>query len=187
MHTTLYQLSDNELHLSYKLEDNKEALGVLFDRYYHTVYGVCLKYLEDSEKAKDAAMSIFEKLIKDLKEHDIEYFKAWLYMVSKNYCLMQLRKKTPLTKQLENVEPFVMETDDTIHHIREQEMQLDAMHTYLHELPTEQKKCIELFYLQKKTYNDICTETGFTFMQVKSFIQNGKRNLKLKLTNTTNE
>jgi RNA polymerase sigma-70 factor (ECF subfamily) len=180
-------LSDNELHLLYKQEDNMQAYTLLFERYYTIVYGICMKYLQDSENAKDATMQIFEKMINDLKVHDIQYFKAWLYMVSKNFCLMQLRSKMPLTKQIELIEPYIVENEESIHLIHEKERQLNNMHDAMTHLPIEQRQCIGLFYLEKKTYEQICNETGFTFMQVKSFIQNGKRNLKQKLTIKENE
>jgi RNA polymerase sigma-70 factor (ECF subfamily) len=46
------------------------------------------------------------------------------------------------------------------------------------ELSQEQRHCVTLFYLQKKSYQQISESTGFNYMQVKSFIQNGKRNLR---------
>ena len=122
-----------------------------------------------------------EKLIPDLKKHKIDYFKSWLYRVTQNACLMELRKKSALTKPLEENLAISMENDNGLHLIVEKERLLVSMENELANLPPEQQKCIRLFYLEQKSYNDICSLTGFTFKEVKSYIQNGKRNLKLKL------
>lgn len=140
-----------------------------------------MKYLKDSELAKDAMMQIFEKLFVDLKRHDIEFFKAWLYRVSQNYCLMQLRSNKHLTKSVDEYPELGMEYKDELHPIEEKENLLSQMEYALSELNEEQKKCVTLFYLEQKSYQEIMDLTGYSFMQVKSHIQNAKRNLKLKM------
>ncbi len=181
MKQTLKNLSDLELLQLYKAKDDKEAIGILFERYYHLVLGVGMKYLKDSGLAKDMSMRVFEKLIVDVKRHTIEYFKSWLYRVATNECLMELRKNKKITKSTDDIILSNMESEDNLHQREEKEELLSDMEHQLELLPEEQKKCIKLFYLERKSYNDICALTGFTFMQVKSFIQNGKRKLKQKL------
>ena len=61
------------------------------------------------------------------------------------------------------------------------------MATSLEELNPEQKQCLILFYLEKKSYQEISENTGFSLMQVKSYIQNGKRNLKILLDKKMNK
>ena len=51
-------------------------------------------------------------------------------------------------------------------------------------LNPEQKQTVELFYLQEKSYKEIVDQTGFSMNDVKSYIQNGKRNLKIMLSKT---
>jgi RNA polymerase sigma factor (sigma-70 family) len=174
----LLNTSDEDLVIAYKGTKDPIVFTELYNRYKHLVLGICLKYFGDKELAKDATQQIFEKLFLDLHKQNIVFFKAWLHTVSKNHCLMQLRKATIKIKQTEDIEQYDMENEDTLHLAFEKENNLNKMHLALQKLEPNQKICIEAFYLNKKSYNDIILQTGFTFMEVKSFIQNGKRNLK---------
>lgn len=178
--------SDNELITEYKATKNNVFVGILYKRYSHLVLGLSLKYLKDVDEAKDAVMQIFEKLLSDLLKHNIEYFKSWLYTLSKNHCLMILRtKQSRLKKEIDlqvNADSF-METESSLHPntSEEKEKQYTLLEKAIDELNEDQKKCIELFYLKEKSYNQIVDLTGYSLNEVKSFIQNGKRNLKIKL------
>lgn len=178
--------SDLELITEYKNTKNNVFVGILYKRYSHLVLGLSFKYLKDEDEAKDAVMQIFEKLLSDLLRFNIEYFKSWLYTFSKNHCLMILRgKQVRLKKEIDmqiHADSF-METESNLHlnKAAEKEMQYTSLEKAISELNPDQKKCIELFYLQDKSYNDIVDLTGYTMNDVKSFIQNGKRNLKIKL------
>ncbi|MDF2438461.1 MAG: sigma-70 family polymerase sigma factor [Bacteroidota bacterium] len=143
-----------------------------------------MKYLKDEDDSSDASMQIFEKLLKDLKKHEIQQFKGWLHMVCKNFCLMQLRSgQTKLKHQKELYKDFagIMENDLGLHHSLEytKELQLNYMEECMKGLNNEQRLCIELFYLQEKSYNEVAAMTSFSMNNVKSYIQNGKRNLKI--------
>ncbi|MBK6266919.1 sigma-70 family RNA polymerase sigma factor [Marivirga sp. S37H4] len=147
----------------------------------HLVYGVCLKYFKDREQSQDAVMAIFEELIIKLPKFEIENFKSWLYVLSKNHCLMELRKqKRSLTDHLESSSYNHMENVQFVHHDDEAltEENLDRLNDCIAQLKIEQKQCIELFYLEKKSYQEIVETTAFDLKKVKSYIQNGKRNLK---------
>lgn len=178
--------SDPELIREYKHSTERNLVGILYKRYAHLVLGLCFKYLKDEEEAKDAVMHIFEKLMSDLLKHDVTYFKSWLYTFSKNHCLMLLRsRQSKLKKEMElkvHASSF-METEDSwhlkSHEAREEE--LSALELAVEELNEGQRVCIRLFYLQEKSYQEVAETTGYTMNEVKSFIQNGKRNLKLKL------
>ncbi len=180
------QYSDNELIAEYKITRNNVFVGILYKRYSHLVLGLSLKYLKDEDEAKDAVMQVFEKLLEDLLRFNIEYFKSWLYTFSKNHCLMIIRtKQSRLKKEIDlevHADSF-METDNGLHHNKaeEKEHQYTLLEKAIEELNTDQKKCIELFYLKEKSYNEIVDITGYSMNEVKSFIQNGKRNLKIKL------
>ena len=188
MSTSLKNLRDEELIYIFCTKQSTEALSVLYQRYSHLVYGVCMKYLKQPDDAKDATMQLFEKLIGSVCKYDIQLFKAWLYRVSKNHCLMILRQNNHDTKLVGDFQESGMEIVEEMHLIEEKEELLSKMEDALLELNPEQRQCIELFYLQKKTYTEIMEKTGFNFMQVKSYIQNGKRNLKVKMNqNMTNE
>jgi len=173
------KLPDNELIQRYKESGELIILGELYDRYMTLVYGVCLKYLKDREESRDAVMQIFERLITSLREHDVTHFKSWLYVTSRNYCLMHLRARKG--KNFEEISAHLMESDAFAHLEDEPEMEsnLSKLELCIEQLVTEQKHCIKLFYMQQKCYKEIVQLTGFEDNKVKSYIQNGKRNLKI--------
>ncbi|RYY60569.1 MAG: sigma-70 family RNA polymerase sigma factor [Chitinophagaceae bacterium] len=154
------------------------VLGELYGRYMDLVYGVCLKYYKEPEAAKDAVMQVFEELVSKLRKHTVENFRAWLHQVAKNHCLMQLR--TP--KNLKTVEfnGELMQNEETVHlnAVFEKEESFKRMEGCLETLQGDQQRAIRLFYLDGKCYNEIVEETGIEWNQVRSFIQNGRRNLK---------
>lgn len=175
--------TDRELLESYQESRNLEILGELYNRYVHLVYGVCLKYLKDQEKSKDAVMQIFEKLIDEAFIKDIDNFQGWIYVVSRNHCLMELRKerKKVLTGINEEIsDEFFMESSAEMHLLSEEWLdRMDGqLEKCLKQLPDAQKTCIELFYFKEKCYREIAEITRYELRMVKSHIQNGKRNLK---------
>jgi RNA polymerase sigma-70 factor (ECF subfamily) len=182
VNSQLKNSSDELLVDMYRTSKSTDAFGQLYERYSHLVYGVCMKYLKDTDNAKDATMQIFEKLIVDLPRHEVQVFKAWLYRVAQNYCLMILRSKNHQTILVDIFSENNVEFIDELHLTVEKEIQLTKMEEALKDLNKDQRQCVEMFYLEKKTYIEIMQETGFNFMQVKSFIQNGKRNLKQKMS-----
>jgi RNA polymerase sigma factor (sigma-70 family) len=173
------QLPDDELIYRYKVSGELIILGELFSRYMTLVYGVCMKYLKDREESRDAVMQIFEKLVTSLRDHDVAQFKSWLYVTSRNHCLMHLRSGKG--KQFEEISSQFMESDAFLHPGEEPEMEsnLSKLEHCIEQLVAEQKHCITLFYIQQKCYKEIVLLTGFDDNRVKSYIQNGKRNLKI--------
>jgi RNA polymerase sigma-70 factor (ECF subfamily) len=176
MHQKFEHITDTELlNFFYQSNDNK-YLGELLQRYTLLLFGTCMKYLKNEANARDAVQQVFFKAINELPKYKVTYFKSWIYMVAKNYCLMQLRKKYQFAEIPEDL--IVDDNDFGMETLKKKEATLDFIEFALKELNKEQKKCIELFYLQKKSYIQIVALTGYTLMQVKSHIQNGKRNLK---------
>jgi RNA polymerase sigma factor (sigma-70 family) len=176
------ELTDEELLLRYKTDENSHWIGILFDRYAVLLLGMCMKYLKDEEDARDSVQQIFLKVLAEVNHHKIQFFRAWIYQVSKNHCLMQLRKRQHHrhVEVDENNAPAAAAEDKTIH--VEKDAMLGNMEQALEKLNTEQRDCLKMFYLQKLSYQDIASATGYTLLQVKSYIQNGKRNLKLLLS-----
>lgn len=158
-------------------------LGILLPRYTLLLLGVCMKYLKDPETARDMVQQVFMKCMTELPRHRVEFFKAWIYQVTRNDCLMYLRKKKIKVTELADQIPVDTETSSLQ---LEEEKQWQVLETAIHALNQEQKTCIQQFYLQKKSYIEITKTTGYSLMQVKSFIQNGKRNLKIELENKIN-
>jgi RNA polymerase sigma-70 factor (ECF subfamily) len=175
-------ISDQELLENFYTTHDAEWLGILLPRYTLLLLGVCMKYLKNEEEAKDCVQQIFLKVITELKKYKVEYFKSWLYMVAKNHCLMKIRErhgKIPVELTERNM-TGAQETPDR-QSLAQNDQAIEFMNEALAELSPEQRQCVTLFYLQKKSYQEISAETGFTMMQVKSYIQNGKRNLKLMI------
>jgi RNA polymerase sigma-70 factor (ECF subfamily) len=170
--------SDSDLVLQYKANADMDVLGNLYNRYMELVYGVCLKYLKDSEESKDAVINIFEELVTKLKKYEVDNFRGWLYQLAKNHCLMKLRSQK---KQPVNVDADVMHLSDNVHldTVMEKEENLTMMEHCIDKLPDEQKTTIELFYLKEKCYKEIAEITAIEVNKVRSFIQNGRRNLKI--------
>jgi len=172
-------ISDKEILENFYTSNNNQWLGMLLQRYTLLLLGICMKYLKNEEEAKDAVQQIFLKVITELKKYRVEYFKSWLYMVARNYCLMQLRDNLEKnTKEINESLPLAADESNTAEYI-EHDTLLSYIEESLNELIDAQKTCITLFYLEKKSYTEIANITGFTLMQVKSYIKNGKRNLKI--------
>jgi RNA polymerase sigma factor (sigma-70 family) len=178
-------LSDQELILKFRETQDLTLVSELFGRYTSMIYGVCVKYLKDRDDAKDAVMQVFEKLPGTLKGHEIANFKSWLYVTTRNHCLMQIRsKKTSVVsagQAKQELRPDLMENDLILHLDDGPELENDLakMEKCIQKLEAQQQQCVRLFYLEEKCYKDVSTLTGFDLNKVKSYIQNGKRNLKI--------
>jgi RNA polymerase sigma-70 factor (ECF subfamily) len=177
--------TDQELLYHYRRDGKTVWLGELYNRYSHLVFGLCLKYLKNEENAKDAVISIFEKLISELKNRDVATFQHWLYAVSRNYCLETLRvkgrdEKRKMVYHHENAQ-VLMDDFEVISFAEMKEAGLKKLEHAINGLRPDQRLCIELFYLREKSYREITESTGFTLNEVKTHLQNGRRNLRIHL------
>ncbi len=180
MNNNKYQhISDTELLNQFYADHNNEWLGILLERYTLLLLGVSMKYLKNEEAAKDAVQQVFLKAINELHKYKVAYFKSWIYMIAKNHCLMQLRDKGRFNTEINEkmlTTPVAYESNQV--HI-EKDKTLDKLAVALQQLNKEQQQCVTLFYLEKKSYQEISELSSFSILQVKSHIQNGKRNLKI--------
>ena len=173
-------ITDAELLERYSIDRDQQWIGILLERYTLLLFGVCMKYLKDEHEAQDSVQQVFLKVLTEVGRYRIDYFKSWLYMVAKNHCLMKLRSTNgKILKEITHDTIADAETDR--HELLENEKTYTLLEEAMEELNAEQRQCVTLFYLQKKSYSQISEETGFSPMQVKSYIQNGKRNLKIGL------
>ena len=185
------QLSDAELIARYRKSGDSAFVGVLFERYTTQIYGICRKYLKHDEEARDAAMDVFEYLVTELKKYEVQNFRGWLSRATSNFCLMRIRKQKRTDHKEDDFrenEIRRVESEQEMHlnsEAEEKELELQRLESAILELKSEQKTCVELFFLQGKSYDEVAEMTGFTFKQVKSHIQNGKRNLKIRLTQSS--
>jgi len=180
-------LTDAQLIALYKSKGDKNIVGILFKRHTAFTFSICNKYLKNTADSKDAVMQIFEKLFDDLKRHEVTNFKPWLYSVARNYCMQQFRNartfftidgdpSKKVNTFMENGIENHLDTESVL------EERIANLEMELCNLSHEQRTCVELFYLKEKSYKEIADETGYSLNEVKSYIQNGKRNLKIGLT-----
>lgn len=161
-----------------------EILGKLYHKYMFLVYGLGLKYFKNREKAKDLVMQVFEKLTVEIVKHEINNFRTWLYVVAKNQCLMELRKENAEDvrfKAWQEDQKNIMESGIEVHPLDDDHRLNEALRECIQRLKEEQKACIDLFYFKKKCYQEIAVMLNVEVKKVKSYIQNGKRNLKICL------
>lgn len=178
--------TDQEYVAAYRATGDLTILGELYEQHMELIYAVCYNYLRDEEEAKDAVMALFEQLITDLLRHDVQQFGPWLHSVARNYCLMLLRKNQAhptsllMTDAGGDAEDYLFSgsmSDET--GTADLEEDLTRLEVYLKTLPVEQQTCLTLFYLERKTYTEVADLTGYEMKQVKSYLQNGRRNLKI--------
>ena len=189
-------LSDQELLARYRLRGAVADLGLLYDRYLPEAFAVCRRYLAPpDEDAQDAVMQLFEHLVKALRTHAPDNFPAWLHTTARNYCLMQIRARKragpsagPLILSFPDASDVetaaarhLLDEEAAAEDAEETEIRLQSMEAALAQLPPAQRRCLELFYLEKKCYRDIATETGLELNLVRSHLQNGKRMLRRQL------
>jgi len=170
-------LSDELLILEYRKKAHSSILGELYVRYGHLVMGTCMKYMKNRFNAEDISMHVFEKLGNRIQTNEIQHFKSWLFAVTRNECLMVLRKKGTVHLELTRDPVYEEPTGEK----ELQEIRLESLEAALEELKEEQRECIRLFYLERKSYEEIASQLSFDLNKVKSAIQNGKRNLKIQL------
>lgn len=185
--TKINEQDDAALIAGYRSSGDLGVLGKLYNKYMPLVYGVCFKYFKDEELSKDAVMQIFEELVVKLKIHDVQNFKSWLHVLSRNHCLMALRKSAKNNTVsiedtfVENTDFVHLDIDDT------KETRLAVMEKCMETLSEEQRVSVDLFYLQEKCYKEVADLTGYDMAKVKSYIQNGKRNLKICIEKNSSE
>jgi RNA polymerase sigma-70 factor (ECF subfamily) len=180
-------MTDQELLARYYEDHNNDWLGSLLQRYTLLLFGVCMKYLRDEEEARDCVQQIFVKVITELAKYRVEYFKSWIYTIARNHCLMKLRDQHGRSSELTDSLLAAWDEEPGKNRHLEKEQLLQWMDQALEELGKEQKLCVILFYLEKRSYQEIAGNTGFSLLQVKSYIQNGKRNLKIAIEKKARE
>ena len=173
-------ITDQQLLEHFYADHNNEWLGILLQRYTLLLLGVCMKYLKNEDDAKDSVQQVFLKVIQELQKYKVDYFKSWLYMVAKNHCLMKLRdRQGKITMEINDRLSARAGEETDRDKFFQNDHAIELMENALKELNPEQLQCVTLFYLRKKSYQEISEVTGYNMLQVKSYIQNGKRNLKI--------
>lgn len=179
LNSTYASQEDDQLLAAYRQSGNLDILAALYERYMGMVYGVCLKYLKSDPESKDAVMEIFESLHEKVLKHEIRNFKSWLHVVVKNHCLMAIRKRKGHELQTIDENFMHLPASDHLEDVLAKEKSLDQMEKCLETLGKEQQTSVRLFYLEEKCYQEVADLTGYELVKVRSYIQNGRRNLKI--------
>lgn len=175
-------MPDERLLERYKETKDLKWISQLFGRYVHLIYGVCLRYTPDVREAEDMTMEVYEKITSKALTHNVKQFKSWVYIVAKNHCLEKIRKMTG--RRTESFDPTFMQLAAEFHPIDEvvttelKESQFKRMEDCMNRLNDQQRKSIELFYYKNKTYSQIAAIIEDEVSQVRSYLQNGRRNIK---------
>ncbi|MFZ5553854.1 MAG: RNA polymerase sigma factor [Bacteroidota bacterium] len=179
------QYSDEYLVEHYRQSGNSFFVGELYKRYSLPVTAICFSYFKERNETEDTVMEVFEMVLADLKKYEVQNFKAWLLTSVKHYCLKKKEKnqrKTEKERDFKKTEKHFMELQEELSPTDKEadtERVLVQLQQAISQLKGEQKTCLELFYLQDQSYQEIAESTGYDINKVKSYIQNGKRNLKL--------
>ena len=152
----------------------RTSLAALWDRYAHLLFGVGMKYLKDTEGAKDLVVEVFASLPELLGKHEVKSFRPWVHTVMRNRCLMALRKAGPQVR----MDPELIEQEDLGDETALLEASLQELEAAIARLPEGQEACIRLFYLERNNYQQVAERTGYAVEQVRSHLQNGRRNLR---------
>lgn len=172
-------MTDSELLAAFRESGDRSLLGVILERYTLLLLGVCMKYLKDEEAARDMVQQVHLKALTEWEKYPVAYVKSWLYTVARNECLMRLRSSAGRISDLDSVVEGLQADPSPIELLREKEARLESIETALALLPEQQRICIERFYLEDRSYREISESTGFSVKEVKSHLQNGKRNLRI--------
>jgi len=181
------QLSDEQLVARYRDGDDMDALAFLFDKYLDLIFGVCMKYFKQPQDSEDGTMAVFEVLVVKLKTHDVHNFKSWLYVLTKHYCLQKLRQRgKTLTK---NSEDILMQLVDEVHpdDVYLIESRENGLRECIQQLPADQKRTVQLFYFESQSYVEIADTMSVDKEKGRSFIQNGRRNLRVCMNKKNGE
>lgn len=163
-------------------EGHRSALADLWDRYAQLLYGVGMKYLKDPEQSKDEVVELFAGLKELVQKHEVKAFRPWLHTVMRNRCLQALRKVRPTTELPSELLRATEDHDNSEAMIHEATLQ--ALEQAIEQLAPDQRACITAFHLERYTYQEVAERTGFAVEQVRSHLQNGRRNLRIILQRT---
>lgn len=185
-------LSVRQLIECYRETQDQNYVVALFERYAHLIQSVCLKHLKNPDDCKDATVDIYLLLLDRLLGQEVDYFNSWLYVVVRNYCRSYLnKKKRQPTSRLDDEElELQLWKIGSYEHLSSDSDRNETKHRVraaVQELRQEQRNCITGRYFDGKTYREIAAEFGYSEKSVKSYIENGRRNLRIKLSDLKKE
>lgn len=157
------------------LAGDKQAFGVLVDRYQRVLFNVALKIVRDPDDAADVAQTVFVKAYEKLDRYNPAYkFYSWIYRMTVNASInfaKRHRRTTPL--EVEDVRSSVSPEAD---YARSDES--DRVVEAMFELPPEDRAILSLKYTAELSYRDIAYVFDISEKTVKSRLYTARQRLK---------
>lgn len=175
--------SDEQILKEFSLTGDTQLIGELFKKYQKDIFGIAYYYLKDYEKSLDTVSDVFVVIIQTMKDKEVSNFKKWAFAICRNQALKKLRDNKTFINLTESLNLSVENVPQQVY----SDKLIEKISDFIASLKDKQKTCIEQFYLKGKSYNIISKEFGMTLKEVKSNIQNGKRNLKLLILQSSLE
>jgi RNA polymerase sigma factor (sigma-70 family) len=163
---------------NYLKTGDKQYWGRIFEKYKKQIFVRCLRILNNSEDARDLTSEAFIKAFENIQNFDLKRsFFPWLYQLTTNLCIDHIRRKKLI--QFNQIEDQVISEnpEDVIVNLERKELG-NHIKQAIRKLKRPQKRCFCLFYIQQKSYKEIAELTGYSFNEVRSYIQNGRRKFK---------
>ena len=150
-------------------QGDQDAMASLFDRYSGMVYSVALRVLKDAGQAEDVMQDIFIQIWKKPGAFvsGRGSLGAWLVVVARNRAIDSLRRRRPT----DSVEDVVLASSTDLAAEAERNTLMAKVRVYLHQLPPEQRKSVEMAYFEGMSHSEIAEKTGDPLGTVKTRIR----------------
>lgn len=182
--TTLDQIEDAQL-IERLRENNLDALGVLFDRYYSQVYRTALVITRDNDIADDIAQDCFLRLHQYAHRIDTHLpLSPWLYRVTVNLAYTWLARRKRRRVSLEGLVDHLMTPPrSSPDHLAERADIHDRVHNAINRLPHNQRAVIVLHYLWSMSLEEIAELLDCPVGTIKSRLHYARKALRAQLEN----
>jgi RNA polymerase sigma-70 factor (ECF subfamily) len=179
------KLTDDQIVQAFGASGREAYFDELFERYHTLIYGLCLNLTKHRENSKDLTLITFQKAHAELLRKAPNRFDHWLFTLCRNECMRFLRKAKQEERNvrawssMKGTQEEVTESEAFRRKLYEQELLEDRLlKNGIATLSSEQKRCLQLFIYERKTYREIAKITGYSLTQVQNYLQNGRLKLK---------
>jgi RNA polymerase sigma-70 factor, ECF subfamily len=176
--------ADADIHERLQAKQYREALALLLPRYRDKVFRLCFSMLRDRAQAEDVTQDIFLRIWRALPGYGAQAaLSTWIYAISKNACLSELRKRKPTVSIDQNEDEYNAEVaalaapdpDDSA---------TVSVSQVLDKLPERYRQAVTLFYMEDKSYEQTAESLGLPLGTVKALLHRARKRL-IELTRET--
>lgn len=158
------------------LAGDKQAYIDIINQYKNPLYATILRMTKNPQTAQDLLQEAFIKVYEQLRKYDQKgSFKNWLYKVTVNHCLDQLRKKNLKIEQVDE-ERLVNETSPEIVFLKKEKSR--ELERLISGLPEDERLILLLRYANDLSYEDICKTLGVSLADVRNKLHRAKKKLR---------